>query len=740
MVNLKRLASTLALPPTLAIFSTPAFAQTGMLEEVIVTATKRAESLQDIPVTVNALSETTIQEAGIADIGDVAALVPSLTVTRNSSPFASAIRIRGFGTSQNDPALEASVAFILDGVYMGSSGLGMSDLTDIERIEVLQGPQGTLYGKNSNAGVVSVTTKSPNMEETEGYIEATLGDYSLQRYVGSLTGPINDSLAYSLAGSWHEHDGWLESNTGDDLNAVEDWNARGKLLWEPTDDLSIQLTASHVDRDTSCCAADATQTSSVTDQLEAKNLPVPKNDAFDYKNNVNVDSDFNLDADAINIKVEYELDSATITSLSAWNDYDYTTSTDADRSDLEVLAIVDDKYTGEQYSQELRLTSELEGDWQYMVGAFYAYEERTRGDGKGSVKIGEDVLPVGIAEIGSPLFAAAVQPGDTVYFDSKWETETFALFGQTTYDITEDWAATFGLRYTTEDKDADLFTQPFSTAAFFGTGNSLVESAFTPIDDSFNRNSDGFTGLASLTWFMTEETMVFTSVSTGTKSGGFNGVAGTGDPREFDDEDTINYELGVKSQLFDNRLQLNATAFYTVFDDLQFLAQSASGVGTFVSNAAEGSSAGVDLSFSAAPWDFLMLSGGLQYLDAKYTDGELDDMNLDVPYSPDWSGNLSATLFLPLAEGVTYLRGDYSFMGDHFTNPTYQADSTEQDKTLLNLRLGWRNDNWDAALWVKNATDEAHSTLSLAPVLYSGTAAEFLAAPRTWGGTVRYSF
>lgn len=725
-----------------ALLVNGAIAQTGQLEEVIVTATKRAESLQDVPISVNALSETTIQEAGITDIGDVAELVPSLTVSRNLSPFATALRIRGFGTSQNDPALEASVAFIVDGVYMGSSGLGMSDLTDIERVEVLQGPQGTLYGKNSNAGAISVTTKSPNLEETEGFVEASLGDYSLQRYVGSLTGPLTDSLAYSVSGSWHNRDGWLKNEVGDDLNALDDWNARGKLLWLPTDALSIQLTASHVDRDTSCCGADATQTAAVTDQLVAQGLPVLKNDAFDYKNNVDIESNFDLTADAVNIVLNYELDQATVTSLSAWNDYDYTTSTDADRSQLAILGVVDDKYTGEQYSQELRLTSELDGPLQYMVGAFYAYEERTRGGpNREPVVIGNDIIPVGGAQTGlGPAFAAVVQPGDTVLFNNKWETESFAVFGQSTYEFNESWAATLGLRYTTEDKDADLLTQPLSTAAAAAAGGALVQIAFAPVDDSFSRNSDGFTGLANLTFFATEETMLFTSVSTGSKSGGFNGVAGEDAPREFDDEDTTNYELGVKSQLFDNRLQVNATVFYTLFEDLQFLAQQTAGVGTYVSNAAEGSSAGVDLNFSAIPWEFLMLSGGLQYLDAEYTDGQLDEDGFDVPYSPDWSGNLSATLLLPLAEGVTYLRGDYSFMSDYFTNPTYQVDSVEQDKNLLNLRLGWRDETWDAAVWVKNATDESNSLLSAAPIAYSGTEAEFLEAPRTWGVTVRYSF
>ena len=712
------------------------------LEEVIVTATKRAQNLQDVPVSVNTISALTIQEAGITDITDVAALVPALTVSTNLSPFATALRIRGFGTSQNDPSLEASVAFIIDGVYMGSSGLGMSDLTDIERIEVLQGPQGTLYGKNSNAGVISVVTKDPNIEELEGYIEASLGDYSLQRYVGLVSGPITDSLAYSVSGSWHDTDGWMESATGEDLNGVKDWNVRGKILWLPSDALSVRLTVSHVDRDTSCCAADATQTSAITDQLIVQGLPVPRNDAFDFKNNVNINSNFDLESDGVNIKVDYDLDTAVLTSLTAYNDYNYKTSTDADRSQLSVLGIVDDKYAGEQYSQELRLTSDLEGSLQYMLGGFLAYEKRTRGGPSSApVEIGSDIVPVGGAATGAgSAFGLLVQPGDSVLFDNSWKTETLALFGQSIYNITDDWSATLGLRYTTENKDVDLLTEPFSTAALFAAGGALVQIAFAPVDEDFNRESNNFTGLANLTYFVNEQVMAFASVSTGAKSGGFNGVGGEAYSREFKDEKTINYELGIKSELFNNRLRINATAFYTEFSDLQFLAQQPSGVGTYISNAAEATSSGIDLNFSATPWQFLMLSGGLQYLDAEYTNGNLSELNFDVPYAPTWSGNVSATFLLPVAEGVSYLRGDYTYMGDHFNNPTYQKASIEQDKNLVNARVGWRNDNWDAALWVKNATDEAYATLSAAPLAYSGTEAYFLEAPRTWGATVRYNF
>lgn len=726
----------------LAAISATATAQQATLEEIIVTATKRAENLQDIPITVNALSANTIQEAGINNLEDVATLVPSLTVETNLNPFTTAIRIRGFGTSQVDPSLEASVAFILDGIYMGSSGLGMSELTDIERIEVLQGPQGTLFGKNSNAGAISVITRAPNTENTEGFIEVSAGDYSMQKLVGSVSGPLTDTLAYSLAGSWNKYDGWLESNTGDDLNGADDWNVRAKLLWEPTDTLSIQLTGSHVDRDTSCCAADATQTSAVTDQLVLKGLPVPKNDAFDYKNNVDIDSNFDMEADAINMTLDYELTNATFTSLTSWNDYEYRNSYDVERSDLAVLGVDDQVQTGELWSQEFRLTGEFSQAWQYMGGVFYANEERTRGDGSDVAVIGEDIIAVAGAATGAgPVFGLLAQPGDTVSFEDLWETETYAIFGQTSYQFSEAWLATIGLRYTDETKDADLNTQPFSTAALFGTGGSFVELAFAAVDDTFNLQSDAWTGLANISYFVdSQDIMLFASVSTGAKSGGFNGSASEESDTRYDDEETINYELGLKSQLFDNTLQLNVSAFFTEFDDLQFLTAQSSGVGFIVTNAAKATSSGIDMSFSATPWEFLLLGGGLQYLDAKYTEGTLEESGFEVPNAPEWTGNLSATFFLPLGDGVTYLRGDYSFMTDHFTNPTYQLPETEQDRTTVNARLGWRNDNWDAALWIKNATDDSYSSAAAAPLVFSGTETQFLTAPRTFGATLRYSF
>ena len=298
-------------------------AQDRLLEEVIVTATKRAESLQDIPVTVNAFSSETIQEAGINDAGDLAIMTPALTVNVNTSPFNARMAVRGVGTAQTDPALEPSVGLFVDGVFIGRTGLGMSDLTDIERIEVLQGPQGTLYGKNTNAGAISVITKAPNVENFEGYAEGTAGNYGMTRLTVAASGPISDSLAFRLSGSTHERDGFYDNAAGNDLNDADDWNVQGKLLWEPTDRLSILLSGSHIDRDSRCCSADAVQQDAVNNELVAQGFAPDQNDPYDFDIAPDVDNRFELESDLASMTIEYEADWGEVTSITAWNDYDY---------------------------------------------------------------------------------------------------------------------------------------------------------------------------------------------------------------------------------------------------------------------------------------------------------------------------------------------------------------------------------------------------------------------------------
>jgi len=734
----------LAAALVLATYGAGAMAQPGVLEEVIVTAQKRSESLQDVPVAVNAFSAETIQEAGINNANDLAIMTPSLNANVNTSPFTTRLTIRGIGTAQSDPALEPSVGLFVDGVFMSRSGLGTSDLTDIERIEVLQGPQGTLYGKNANAGAISIITKRPNLEEFEGYVEASVGDYSMGKLTAAATGPLGDTVAYRLSGNIHQRDGYYD-NGGvgiDDSNDVDDWNLQGKLLWEPTDRLSMLLSAAHVDRDTTCCGADSTQGDAVQQELINQGLSPDKNDPYDYKVATSYQDAFTMESDVASLHIEYEMDGASVTSITAWNDYDYTTSYDTDRSQLDVLIVHDEHSKGDSFSQELRLDTSLGDNLDYMLGAFY-YEQTThRGDGSPVVFFGEDFITIADQQdlpLPFPTIGSVAQPGDYLFYKNSWDNETLALFGQATWHIGERWHVTGGLRWTDEERKAELFSESFSTAPLAAVFKFL-DTISTPIDASLDRSSDNVDWLARLAYDVGDNSMVYASASTGTKSGNFNGVNGTPEEREFDDEDTTSYELGVKSTLLDSTLRINAAAFYTEVDDYQFQALAPAGIGTLVSNDGEVEVSGVDIQVDAVPLPNLTLTAGLLYMN-KYevTDGV--NKGRELPWTADYSGNLGATLVFPLADGAIYLRGDYIYMDDHAIRI---ADSLEEwdidDRELLNLKVGWRNDNWNISVWGKNLTDDEYAAQTSASFLLTGAVQYFLAPPRTYGATLRYDF
>ena len=547
MIKIKPLACALVF--TIGGTGSVAHAQ---LEEVLVTAQKRSENLQDVPVAVNAFSAELIQEAGINNTTDLAIMTPSLHSLNVASPFTTKLQIRGIGTAQTDPALEPSVGVFVDGVYLGRSGLGMSDLTDIERIEVLQGPQGTLYGKNTNAGAISVITKRPNLEEFEGYVEASVGDYDMGKLTLAASGPLSDTVAYRLSGNVHQRDGYLDNAGATDGNDADDWNLQGKLLWEPTDTLSFLLSASHVDRDNTCCVPDATQGDAVQAELALQGLPQDKNDPRDYKIATNIDSEFKLESDTVSLHIDYEMEWASIVSITAWNDYEYTAGGDQDRSQLDIIAGPAEHYSGDSYSQELRLESQ--GDTiDYMLGLFYYKQETQRGDGTPTVFLGDDFLTIASQEI-SPFIGQIAAAGDYLFGKGVWESDTFAIFGQATWHVGDRWHLTGGLRWTDEERDADLFSDNVSTAPVpVNGGQSFMDILSAPVDDTFNRSSSNVDWLLKAAYDVGDDTMVYASAATGTKSGNFNGVNGTPEEREFDDEDTLSYELGTKSTFLDSR-------------------------------------------------------------------------------------------------------------------------------------------------------------------------------------------
>jgi len=723
-------------------------AQPSALEEVIVTATRRDESLQDVPIMVNAFSAEVIQEAGIQNANDLAILTPSLNISTNTTPFTAAFRIRGIGTSQSDIALEPSVGLFIDDVYLSRSGLGMSDLNDIERIEVLHGPQGTLYGKNTNAGAISIFTKRPNPDTFEGYVESSVGDYDLGRYTAAASGPLSETVAYRLTGNVHQQDGYFDNSGGEDLNGADDWHLIGKLLYEPSDTLAILLTGSHVDRDTHCCGADAVQSASVNAELARRGLPIDKNDPYDYEIATDLDGEFTVETDALSLVVDQELAAGALKSITAWGESEGTATRDVDVSQLDVIYQYKGVSSGDNFSQELRYASDADGPFNYQLGLFYYQSTTNGGDNQPWTFLGEDIITVGsqtpeisnLLPPGIPLVFVA-QPGDYIRARVRLDTENVAVFGQSTYDLTDRWQVTGGLRWTYEQKDADLLVAVDSTARSAAlTGRSLLTSVTTPIDNDFTRDTDDINWLLNSSYDVFAETMVFASVATGSKSGGFNTVNGTVNEREFDDETTISYETGVKSTLLDSRMRTNASIFYTEISDYQVQQQLESGIGTRVSNQGDVETAGLDLNIEGLPLPNLTLTAGLLYMDKReITSGP--DKGLELPFTAEYSGTLSATLVFPWAEGYLYTRADYSYMDDHLTNASAVTEEKDiQERTTVNLKTGWRNDHWNVSIWAKNLTDDAYASLTAETLPLTGMDAYFLAPPRMYGVSLRYDF
>ena len=729
----------------LSVYASSPLAQTNALEEVVVTATKRAQSLQDVPMAVNAFNADTIETAGINDAGDLAILTPALNINVNTNPFAARMVIRGVGTAQTDPALEPSVGLFIDGIYLGRTGLGMSDLTDIERIEVLQGPQGTLYGKNTNAGAISVITKKPSFENSEGYIEASVGNYSMNKLTASISGPLTQNLAYRLSGNINQRDGYYDNSAGVDFNDADDWNIQGKLQWEPTESLSILLSGSRVKRDTTCCGADAVQDESVNNELVAQGLSPDSNDPYDYNVQSNADNRFAMESDLLSMTIDYDTGWGAIKSITAWNDYSYRVDQDPDRSELDILTLSNDKYSGDSFSQELRFTASPNDNVDYMLGVFYLEQNTKRGGDEPFVFIGDDIITIGSQQdLPFPLpFNFLVQPGDSLTVDMDQDAETIAFFGQGTWHIGDQWHITGGLRWSDEEKKSDLFSQTYSTAFSYQIlGASFLDSVSTPIDATLERSSDNVDWMLRAALDIGDDSMVYASAGTGTKSGGFQTVNGAADEREFDDEDTTTYELGVKSTLLDARLRINAAAFYSEIENFQAQRQLETGIGTYVSNESKVETSGVDLQVEAAPMPNLVLSAGLLYMH-KYEITDGPEKGADLPFTAEFSGTLAATLVFPLGDGGVYWRTDYSYMDDHVTNVASAAqlrDADYDNRNLVNSKLGWRNDSWNVSIWGKNLTDDKYAMQTAAPFLVSGMDAYFLAPPRTFGATVRYTF
>ncbi|HPF24058.1 MAG TPA: TonB-dependent receptor [Hyphomonas sp.] len=432
------------------------------LQTVTITATKREQTLQDVPVAVSVVDDSVIEKAEIVDLNDLQSIVPSLRIGQYQTSANTNFVIRGFGNGDNNAGIEPSVGVFIDGVYRSRSAAQIADLPNIQRVEVLRGPQSTLFGKNASAGVISVVTKKPEYE-FGGTGEVSVGNFNLFRVAGDVTGPITDKIAYSLGANYNTRDGYAEDlNTGSKINDRDRWGVRGQLLIEPTEDLSFRIIGDYDKINEICCVAANVVNGPTGAAIMALGGMLDPENPFSYEVYNNFDSSNKVENAGLSVQADYDMGFAGLTSITAYRTSDLATNQDSDFTSADLLSRNANATDISTFTQEIRLTSNGTGKLDWMVGAFY-FDESV--DIQNQITYGDDIrgyidfLSSGLLTGLEPVVFGV--PAGTFFQSGQGLTEAygqdntaFSLFGTVDYHLTDRLTATVGVNYTQDEKDA----------------------------------------------------------------------------------------------------------------------------------------------------------------------------------------------------------------------------------------------------------------------------------------------
>jgi outer membrane receptor protein involved in Fe transport len=459
--------------------------------EIIVTASKRSQTLQDTPIAVSVASAADIENSQIRDLIDLQSAVPSLRVAQLQSSANTNFIIRGFGNGANNPGIEPSVGVFIDGVYRSRSAAQIGDLPNLERVEVLRGPQSTLFGKNASAGVISIVTQKPQYD-FGGSVEATYGNYDAITVKGNVTGPIGENVAFSLGGNFNRRDGYAQDlRLGKDVNDRNRWGVRGQLLFEPTEALSIRLIGDYDKIDENCCIAAnviAGPTVAITDLL-AGGTSVDAANPFSYRVYNNFLSSNEIENYGGSAQIDYDLGALALTSITAYREVRADTNQDSDFSGADLIGQKSDDTAINTFTQELRLTSDFDGPVNFLIGGYYFHEKIRQ---HSQIYFGDDFRPYGNALIQAAsgglldvptLEAALGAPNDSFFhagdgMDERYRMKNTAwsIFGTLDFGISDRLTLTLGGNYT---KDKKRFTTDVTSTDVF-SGIDLDAAAYTP--------------------------------------------------------------------------------------------------------------------------------------------------------------------------------------------------------------------------------------------------------------------
>lgn len=738
-LNLLAVALVTAMFPAIAQDSeTQAPKEKSKLEVIEVTAQKRTENLQEVPIAVSALNEDALAESGFDGVEDLSFLVPSLQFG-NFGPT-TFLNIRGIGSENTTGGSDPGVSMHVDGVYVGRPVGALFSAFDVTRVEVLRGPQGTLYGRNATGGSVNLITNKPD-DYLTGKIDATIGNYNLRRVRGSINVPISDSVTARVVAFNEDRDGFTENlfPGGTEANDSDSSGIRGHLNFEISDNASLLLSATHIENNGIGSQAEQRDPYATgllfgpgpaSLRLIADENGTPLiNNLEPFKETKDQAESQESTFDLYSATFDWEGEYFSIKSITAVVESDYKTIQDSDASaaSLQVLTVSEE---AEQFSQEIQFISPANSDFKWIAGLFYFTEEVDRF----SILAGPRFDAV------KGFLTATVPDFNEDYafrIGGDIESTSYAIFAQGTYDLSDTVSLTAGLRYTDDEKEG------FNRNIIFAP--QVINPVFT--------SSNEVTGKLALDWNFEKNALLYGSFSRGYKSGGVSQttIASSGASPIFNPEYVDTYEIGYKSQLLEDTMQLNLSAYYSDYTDLQF--QVFGDFGPEAGNAGEATIKGLEIETIYLLGDVWSIDGSFAYTNAKYdeliTGPGQNFAGNQLTRTPEIAYNLGVKGEWELSDNsilVARLEGSYTDeMYYEFTN---SDASFAEDYHNINLRFLWTSadEKYFSELYVTNLTDEVQESNILVGfslgVAAGDPGVEYITynAPRQFGLTVGYRF
>ena len=762
--------------------------------QIVVTARRRSEAIQDVPLAISAISGEALSQTGANNVNRLTQLQPSLQFY-STNPRNSAANIRGLGApfGLTNDGIEQGVGIYVDQVYYSRIASATFDFLDVERVEVLRGPQGTLYGKNTTAGAINITTRAPSFTP-EGRLEVSAGNYGFVQGKASVSGPlIDDKVAVRLGASVTHRQGTIYNvTTQQHVNEQDNLGFRGSLLWRATDTLAFTLNGDYNRQNPICCAQIYARVGATQRPLNrqfaalaaAFNYRPPSTDAFDRVTDLDTPLRAKQTLGGVSLRADLDLGGGTLTSVTAWRTWDWQPSSDRDFTGLPITTVSANPSKQSQVTQELRYASSGKNKIDYVIGAFFFHQKlHTTGAQVQGAAASRFLLNPSSANANNPAVLNGLASANDIHFKNT----SAAIFGQLTWRITDRFRIQPGLRVNYDKKTGD-----YQATVTTGTGSTVLNAdqrgvlapqSYSPRFSAWNVSGD-----ITASYDVADDILAYATYSRGFKSGGIN-LSGL--PLDANNnpiltsatvkpEKVRHYEVGLKTQFLDKRITLNLAGFWTEIKDYQATVTNGQ-LGVlrgYLANAGKVRVRGIETDFAFRASDRFNA-----YANAAYTDGKYIKF-VDAPCPPELSGGTTATAANPASApgtpggfspancdisgqwlpgiskislsyggeynvpaavfgkaGQLYLGADGNYRSKFSANPSRSAYTDVAGYAITNFRVGFRTDDgWNLFGWVRNAFDTNYYETLATQSGNTGLIVGQVGDPRTYGVTLAARF